>query len=239
MTDRLKINGWMVAEADLEHGYDPYNAFDRVSVFRNPAGWSTLTIARDVRYDDYDRPTSGTATITTSEYATLDELAEYIDKGYRPGSWVQLLDAGHENDPDLYGAWVPERMRRDLDRASVYNRDLAYTAGYFDPDQLGAPGRALPDGQAHALGAMAANLTEHGWDVLHPDVIEVTPAAPTGGLLSTGTEIAGALLARRYGYEAAILVRVDDAGEIYARLADEDDTTSPARRPLADADYDD
>ena len=25
MTDRLRINGWMVAETDLEHGYHPYN----------------------------------------------------------------------------------------------------------------------------------------------------------------------------------------------------------------------
>lgn len=236
--DRFKINGWMVAEADLEHGYQPYNAFDRVCLFRSPAGWSILTIARDVRYDDYDRPTSGTATVTTSECATLDELAEYIDKGYRAGAWVQLLDAGHENDPDLYAAWVPERMRRDLDQASVYNRDLAYTAGYFDPDQLGAPGRALPDWQAHALGAMTTNLEEQGWQVLHPDVIEVTGTAEAGGVLSTGTEIAGALLARRYGYEAAILVRVDDAGEIYARLTHDGDTNQPALRALTDTDHD-
>ncbi len=238
MTDRLRINGWMVAEADLEHGYHPYGGVDRVSVFRNTAGWSTLTVARDVRYDDYDRPVSGTATVTTSEFATVDELAEYIEKGYRAGAWVQLLDAGHENDPDLYAAWVPERMRRDLDQASVFNRDLAYTAGYFDPNQLGAPGRALPDWQTHALGAMAANLEEQGWDVLHPDVLEVTSAAPTDGVLSTGTEIAGALLARRYGYEAAIVVRVDDCGEIYARLADEGAVTAHALRPLGEADYD-
>jgi hypothetical protein len=120
----------------------------------------------------------------------------------------------------------------------VFNRDLAYNPGYFDPAQLGAPGRALPDWQAHALGAMAANLEEQGWGVLPPDVIEVTGAAPTGGLLSTGTELAGALLARRYGYEAAILVRVDDCGEIYARLADDGDTNQSALRALTDADYD-
>lgn len=233
----LKINGWMVAETDLEHGYEPYNAFDRVCLFRNPAGWATVTIARQVRYDDYDRPTSGTATVMTSEFASLQDLADHIDKGYRAGAWVQLLDAGHDNDPDLYAAWVPERMRRDLDKASVYNRDLAYTAGYFDPNQLGAPGRALPDWQAHALGAMAGNLEEQGWDVLHPDVIEVTSTAEAGGLLSTGTQIAGALLARRYGYEAAILVRVDDCGEIYARLAHDGDTNQPALRALTDEDY--
>jgi hypothetical protein len=118
-------------------------------------------------------------------------------------------------------------MRRDLDEASVFNRDLAYTAGYFDPNQLGGPGRALPDWQA--LGAMAANLEEQGWDVLPPDGIAVTDTAPSGGLLSTRTEIAGALLARRYGYEAAILVRVDECGEIYARLAEDGDTNQPGR----------
>jgi hypothetical protein len=236
MTDRLKISGWMVAEADLEHGYHPYNAFDRVSVFRSPAGWSTLTIARDVRFDDYDRPTSGTATVTTSEYATLDELAGYIDKGYRPGAWTQLLAAGHENDPDLYAAWVPEQIRRDLDRSSIYNKDLAYNPGYFDPTQLGAPGRTLPDWQTHALGAMAATLNDEGWEVLPPDVIAITTTAPAGGPLSAGTEIAGALLARRYGYQAAIVVRVDDCGEIYARLAHDGDTNQPALRALTDKD---
>jgi hypothetical protein len=85
---------------------------------------------------------------------------------------------------------------------------------------------------------MAATLDDEGWEVLHPDVIEVTSAAPAGGLLSAGTEIAGALLARRYGYEAAILVRVDDCGEIYARLAEDGDTAGPALRALTDDDYD-
>jgi len=37
----------------------------------------------------------------------------------------QVLDAGHEHDRDLYAAWVPERMRRDLDRSSIYNRDAS------------------------------------------------------------------------------------------------------------------
>lgn len=79
---------------------------------------------------------------------------------------------------------------------------------------------------------------DEGWEVLHPDIVEVTSTAPAGGLLSAGTVIAGALIARRYGREAAILVRVDDCGEIYARLAEEGDTTSPALRALTDTDYD-
>ena len=45
MTDRLKINGWTVAESDLEHGYHPYGSVDRVCIFRNPGGWATLTVA--------------------------------------------------------------------------------------------------------------------------------------------------------------------------------------------------
>lgn len=129
-------------------------------------------------------------------------------------------------------------MRRDLDEASVFNRDLAYTPGYFDSGQLGAPGRALPDWQAHALGAMAANLDEQGWDAVHDQAVTVTDTAEAGGLLSTGTEIAGALLARRYGYEAAIVVRVDDCGEIDARLAHDGDTDRPALRALNDTDDD-
>jgi hypothetical protein len=61
---------------------------------------------------------------------------------------------------------------------------------------------------------------------------------PSGRTLSSGTEIAGALIARRFGYEAAILVRVDDGGEVYARLAEDGDTTSPALRALTNEDDD-
>jgi hypothetical protein len=238
VTDRLNIEGWMVAEANLEHGYAPYTNVDRVFVFRNPTGWATVTIARHERYaDDYsDRPTGGQATVTTSQYASLDELAAAVEGGYRAGGWLQILDAGHEHDPDLYAAWVPEQMRRDLNEASIYNKDLAYNPGYFDPAQLGAPGRTLPNWQTHALGAMAATLTDEGWDVFHDQEVKVTAPPPAGGILSTGTEIAGALRARRYGYEAAILVRVDDCGEIYARLAEAGDVTGPALRAQTDED---
>ena len=126
-------------------------------------------------------------------------------------------------------------MSRELDRASIYNRDLARNPGYFQQAELGAPGRALPDWQADALGAMAAHLDEQGWEVFH-DQIKLTGAAPAGGLLSTDTQIVGALLARRYGYQAAILVRVDDCGEIYARLAQPGDTPGPPLRPRTDED---
>lgn len=83
---------------------------------------------------------------------------------------------------------------------------------------------------------MREELAVARWSRGRHGLIEVTPNAPAGGLLSGGTEIAGALLARRYGYEAAILVRVDDVGEIYPRLAEDGDTTSPARRLLTDED---
>jgi hypothetical protein len=35
VTDRLNIEGWIVAAADLEHGYDPATTVDRVFVFRD------------------------------------------------------------------------------------------------------------------------------------------------------------------------------------------------------------
>jgi hypothetical protein len=147
MTDRLKINGWMVAEADLEHGYDPYNAFDRLGVFRNPASWSTLTIARDVRYDDSERPISGTVTVTTSEFATLDELAGHIEKGYRAGAWVQLLDAGHDNDPDLYAAWVPSRC------AATSTGPASTTATWPTPRATSTPTSSAPPAEPSPTGS--------------------------------------------------------------------------------------
>jgi hypothetical protein len=228
----LSIEGWMVAEADLERGYHPYTQVARVFVFRNPGGWATLTISQDVRHDlDDGTPQSGRAAVSAGQCSTVEDLAAVIDRDYRAGAWLALLDAGHDHDPDLYAAWVPEQMRRDLDRSSIFNRDLSLTPGYSTPGQLAAPGRALPDWQAHALGAMAAHLDEAGWEVFH-DQVQLTGAAKPGGFLSEATEIAGALLARRYGYQAAILVRVDDCGEIYARLAEDEDVTGPALRPL-------
>lgn len=80
---------------------------------------------------------------------------------------------------------------------------------------------------------MAAHLDDLGWQVFL-DLDKVTDSAEPGGIFSESTEIVGALRARRYGYEAAILVRVDDCGEIYARLAEEGDVAGPVLRTVDD-----
>lgn len=74
----------------------------------------------------------GTATVTAEAFYGLDEVAKHVERTYRAGSWVEILDDGHGFDDDVYRAWVPERIERDFHQASIYNRDLAQAAGYFD-----------------------------------------------------------------------------------------------------------
>ncbi len=62
------------------------------------------------------------------------------------------------------------------------------------------------------------------------------PTAPAGGPVPLGTEIVGTLFGRRYGSKAAIVVRVEDSGEIHARLAQPGDGTGPVLRPSAGED---
>jgi hypothetical protein len=228
--DRLSVDGWLVAETDLGHRYHPYSTTDKLLVFRSPAGWVLLAIHRQVRHGESDRPVSGRTVVTAAPFGSLGDLAAHLERTYGAGAWLEILDAGRENDPDLYAAWVPEQMQRDLDRASIYNPDLAHHPDSFDPAELGAPGRALPDWRTQALGAMAAHLHEQGWEVFH-DQVNVTGASPASGLVPLDTEIVGMLFARRYGYTAAIVVRVDDCGEIYARLAQPGDVLGPVLRP--------
>ena len=49
----------------------------------------------------------------------------------RRDAWSELLEAGHEHDPELYAAWVPEQGDRELNRASIYNRDLGQATAYL------------------------------------------------------------------------------------------------------------
>ena len=61
---------------------------------------------------------------------------------------------------------------------------------------------------------------------MEPERPTVTDSAEPGGIFSEGTEIVGVLRARRHGWEAPVLVRVDDCGEIYPRLAEPGDVAN-------------
>jgi hypothetical protein len=209
---RLEIDGWGVAQADLERTWSGQELTDRCWLFRSPTAWTLVTMRRSVRYDDFDRPTSGRATISSQEFSTLEDLAEAVESTYSSSSWVELLDAGYQHDDELYRAWGPERIRRDFDGASIHRKDLALTTGLFGGEPVPAPARELTGWQEDAVGQMAAHLVELGFEVLdHPPAVTETPQAWSDPFL-------GALRVRRYGWETTGVVRVDEAGEVFIRL---------------------
>jgi hypothetical protein len=224
---KLEIDGWGVAQIDLERSWSGRELADRCWLFRSPTAWTLVTMRRSVRYDDFDRPTSGRATITTQEFATLKDLAEEVERNYTSGAWVELVDAGYEHDAELYRAWVPERIRRDFDGASIYRKDLALYTGLLQGEAVPAPARELKGWQDEAVEQMAGHLVELGFEVLdeRPAVTE-TPH-------DWGDPLLGALRVRRYGWETTGVVRIDAAGEIFIRL-DPDAVAAPLFQPVPD-----
>lgn len=225
MTD-IRIQGRQVAALDLsQSGYQPA---DHVAVFRGPDDWTVVVTRRSEGYDEDGQMVSADALVWDVRLGDVAALGEYFDRHWYAEGWRALLDAGHSEDNDLYAAWVPERMDRDLDRSSIYNRDLALASSFLYGKPLPAPGRSLPDWKAHALSAMAVHLDETGWVVRGP--VELRGDVAT----SDGDRMLGAIGAWRYGWAAAVVVRVDDCGEIFARLAEDADVAGPALRPLSD-----
>ncbi len=124
----LEIDGWGVAQADLETSWSGQELPDRCWLFRSASAWTLVTMRRSVRYGDYDQPSDGKATISSRVFSSLEELSDDVERTYTAGAWVELLDAGYEHDPELYRAWVPEQIRRDFDRASIHVRPAARTS---------------------------------------------------------------------------------------------------------------
>ena len=225
--DRLDVDGWEVAQVELERSWSGRELPDKCSLYRSPSTWTLVTVHRQVRYGDDDQPVSGRATVTTSVFATLEELGEYVKDAYTGGAWVELLDAGYENDAELYRAWVPERIRRDFDAASIFNKDLARYTGLLVGQAVPAPARELPGWEDEAVATMAAHLSESGFGilddrpVLHLDDRERDP-------------ILGALRVRRYGWDTVGVVRVDEVGEIFVRVPDPSEVDGPLWQPASD-----
>jgi hypothetical protein len=220
--ERQHIDGWVVARAELERSWSQRGLPDTVWLFRSRSAWSLASMARRVRYHDGGEPVAGSATVDVEVFSRLDQVAAHVERTYAAGSWVALLDAGHDDDDELYRAWVPERIGRDFDQASIHNRDLAEAAGYLDARSLPAPGRALPDWREHALEAMAARVQELGYELLGEG------RGPDAG----PNELVGVLLLARYGHRVAAVVRVDGCGEIYLRVADDGEVPGAGLEPL-------
>ncbi|MEW6477615.1 MAG: hypothetical protein AB1679_35665 [Actinomycetota bacterium] len=230
----LHLEGHLVATADVGDTYrHDGDQWSSLFVFRTDDGFTLVTLGRSETYGVSGEVERGIADITVDYPADVRQLEELVSERFSVGSdaWWQILDAGRHHDDELCAAWVPERMRHDLYRASLYDRDLALTTGFFNGKALPAHGRAVDGWQRAALEAMADHLEELGWRV-QPERPWVAETADVGGILSEKTQILGALRARRYGCEAPILVRVDDCGEIYARLAEPGDVPNAKLRMI-------
>jgi hypothetical protein len=223
--ERQHIAGWVVARAELERSWSQGGLLDTVWLFRSSTAWTMASMARGVRYDDGGEPVAGSATVVAEVFSRLDQVAAHVERTYGAGSWVALLDAGHAHDDELYRAWVPERIGRDFDQASIHNRDLAEAGGYLAARSLPAPGRALPDWRDHALEAMAARVQELGYHLVER---REPAAAARGG----PNELVGVLVLARYGYQVAAVVRVDGCGEIYVRVANGDEVPGASLEPI-------
>lgn len=218
----LSIDGRLVATLDFRASY---SRDDHVMIFRPATGWSVLVVSSSERHDEDGNLTEAKA---TAYVELVDDVAGLKELAKRRGwDWWTILDHGSQEDTELYAASVPERMRRDLDASSLYNKDLAVAAGYFGPE-IPSAGRALPDWQVGAVAAMCAHLDQSGW--------LVRGAGPRYQRREWPNDdpVLGVLEAWRYGHAAAIVVRVDCCGEIFARLPDEADVAGPVLRPLSD-----
>lgn len=72
-------------------------------------------------------------------FSTLRVVADHVVNAYYASEWDKLLDVGHDRDEELHRAWVPERIRRDLDAASFYRTDLAKRPPVIDAVPTEAP----------------------------------------------------------------------------------------------------
>jgi len=217
----MTCDGQLVATAEVAetYGYDS-DLYDNVFVFKNDNGYELLVVGRRERYDADGMLQRALVSVDLTPAPSAAVLQEVVEARWSTTSavWWQLLDHGRDHDDMLRELWVPERMRRDLDRSSIYDKRLALRTGYYGGHELAAPGRSEDGWKERAVSAVGALLVERGWSVrpgpgLSPDV-------EPGGILSSATRVVGSLWATRYGHEVPIVVRVDDCGEIYPRLAD-------------------
>lgn len=226
----LTCEGRLVATAELADTYrydtDTYN---HLFLFQRVGGYELLVVGRTERYRDDGDVASAAATVDVTFAANTAILADMVDARWPSisSAWWQLLESGRHNDAELHAAWVPERMRRDFDAASIYGKRLATQSAYFNGTSLPAEGRSEPGWQDQALADMATNLEGLGWEV-RPGP-ELSPDVEPSGTLATGTVVAGSLWVNRFGHEAAVIMRVDGCGEIYRRLADPDDLLEARR----------
>jgi len=220
----LTCDGQLIATAELADAYG-YNRdwYDHVFLFKNDTGYELLVVSRRERFHLDRALDQAAARVDVTALDSAQALEEVVEARWPASTlaWWRLLAGAQEYDPDLYQLWIPERMKRDLQLFSIHDHELATKTDYVGGHALDAPGRRNDDWREEAVAAVADHLGEQSWLVrCGPELSEHVQA---GRIPSFGTEVVGSLWATRYGREVALVVRVDDCGEIYARLAEPGD----------------
>ena len=164
-TPHLHLEGHLVATAEVVDTYrHDRDEWHQLFLFRADNGYTLVIFARSETYGDTGRLAGGVLDVLVDHAGDVRQLEELVTRRWplHSEAWWQLLDAGHQHDDDLHVCWAPERLRRDLDRASLYDRRLAVTTGFIGGEPLPAPGRAEDGWQQAALDAMAEHLEELG-----------------------------------------------------------------------------
>ena len=216
----VTADGVLVAEVELARRYASYEPHDHLFLLRAEEVWSAITISRTERWEDEGGaqwPASGQARVSVQPLGALESVVETIRDRYGESGWRQVLEAGHANDPDLYCRWIPIAVEADLDAAVFYRRDLAGRRAHDKPTLM----RLRREVEAH--------LAEAGLRV-------VTVGPPPRRTRQGENDVVARAVVQRSGYQFGVIVRIDDAGEVYPRLVDLDDGFGPAIGPVANDD---
>jgi len=217
--EALRISGALVAAVDLHQQPSTYQPPDHVSVFRDEHSWTLVLVTRTERWDDAGHQDLQRchARVVSVGVASIGDLADRVRGRYGETGWRCLLDAGND-DPDLFRAWVPGAIERELEAARFFRDDLVPSMDRFTSADV---------------NDLVIDIGDH-LRVARFRVVAVDPPnRPTR--LGENLVVAQAVV-RKYGREVDVIIRMDCAGEVYLRVADEQDTRRQVIREVEDDD---
>lgn len=130
----LELEGRLVATTEvLDPGHQEQDRWQSLYVFRTDEGFNVVTFGRRDAYDQSGME-RGPLDITVDHPSDLRELHDLVSNRAPAGSdaWWQILEEGRHHDEELCAAWVPERIRRDLEPVSSFGIELVPVSGFFD-----------------------------------------------------------------------------------------------------------
>jgi hypothetical protein len=218
----LAVDGVLVVAVELRQWLGGDDPPDRLFGFRRDDCWTLVTLWRRERWadDGVQRPVSGKACVSVQEVGSFAAMADTVRDRYGQCGWRDVLSAGRDADAELFAAWVPVGVARDLDRAVFFRPELAGVAARLD---------------ALTLADLRVEIAER---LAGAGCRQVEVGSPPRMTRSGENRVVAREVVRRYGCEASVIVRMDAAGEVYPRLVEGDDGFGPAVRPLGEDDED-